>query len=485
MFSNPWLPRGYRISEDLTINSLAFSGNDWQIYNTQDSKNILFCSESLTDRWVDHKYLDRSVFKELRFGEKTYQYFSCHKDHVLAPLEGGKIPFEKSEGLSFAFALKESRQISTKDSFHDSIFVEKFSRLLPTWTISPQLDDEVVLGKWLTGGVEISIRSFRRLVSLVGWMSPSDLVDIILAAGVTLPTDALIHVKEDNLTTSGHGLTFLTKQKMSTDKPEDSSKVIPSRRVFRLPGRPVLEEFFNEHIIDIIDNVSKYKKMGIDFPSPVVLFGPPGCGKTFAVERLIDFIDWPSYSIDSNTVGSPFIHDTSKKISDVFSKAIDNAPSVLVIDEMESFLSDRRFSQSSGSGLHHIEEVAEFLQHIPEAISNSVLIIAMTNMIDLIDPAILRRGRFDHIIEVGMPSRIEVASLIDSLLSKIPKSEDLNLDPLVDFLSGKPLSDSAFVIREAARIAAKNGKHQVDQESLFSALSSLPKEDIKKQQIGF
>lgn len=172
------------------------------------------------------------------------------------------------------------------------------------------------------------------------------------------------------------------------------------QRSFNLPGREALEDFFNEHVVDIIFNPERYRTMGIDFPSAIILHGPPGCGKTFAVDRLVEFIGWPSYAIDSNSVGSPYIHETSKKISEVFDKALDNAPSVVVIDEMEAFLTDRR--SGSSSGLHHVEEVAEFLRRIPEAISNRVLVIGMTNMIDMIDPAILRRGRFDHVIEVGM-----------------------------------------------------------------------------------
>ena len=157
---------------------------------------------------------------------------------------------------------------------------------------------------------------------------------------------------------------------------------------------------------------------------------------------------------------------------------MDNAPSVIVIDEMESFLSDRQIGGTSG--LYHVEEVAEFLRRIPEAIRNKVLVIAMTNLIDMIDPAILRRGRFDHIIEVGMPSRIEVGSLLDSLLDKLPKAKDLNMETILDALTGKALSDSAFVVREAARLAAKAGKSQIDQESLNAALQSLPKDKDKK-----
>jgi len=315
-------------------------------------------------------------------------------------------------------------------------------------------------------------------------MPARDLVEIVKAAGFSVPEDAGLLTKRKLASQSkAEAKTAIPKEVVKPEQPQSPEEPAVAK-VFRLPGRPQLEEFFNEHVIDIIFNAEKYQALGIDFPSAIVLHGPPGCGKTFAVERLVEFIDWPSYSIDSNSVGSPYIHETSKKISEVFDKAIDGAPSVVVIDEMESFLSDRR--SGSSSGLHHVEEVAEFLRRIPEAIKNKVLIIAMTNLIEMIDPAILRRGRFDHIIEVGMPSREEVASLVDSLLSKIPKAEGLNVDKILDALTGKALSDSAFVIREAARLAAKAGKTALDQESIVAALKSLPKDQEKKsRRIGF
>ena len=159
-----------------------------------------------------------------------------------------------------------------------------------------------------------------------------------------------------------------------------------------------MEQFFNDNIVDIVLNQEQYKRMGISFPGATILHGPPGCGKTYAVEKLAEYLGWKRFDIDSSTVASSYIHDTSKKISEVFSAAIKAAPSILVIDEMEAFLSNRNMAGPSGT--HHIEEVAEFLRRIPEAISKGVLVFAMTNMIDTIDPAILRRGRFDHIIEV-------------------------------------------------------------------------------------
>ena len=87
--------------------------------------------------------------------------------------------------------------------------------------------------------------------------------------------------------------------------------------------------------------------------------------------------------MNSATVASPYIHDTSKKISAVFDSAIKSSPSVIVIDEMESYLSNRN---NMNAGTHHFEEVAEFLRQIQEAQKNKVIVMAMTNMLDKIDP---------------------------------------------------------------------------------------------------
>ena len=484
MAKDLWLPKGFELPDGSKIRSLLHSGDEWQIFDTNGSNNILLTRPELARKWDEFGFLDESLFGDVAFGSESFRSLSSHKKYTLTAVENGKSPESKVDALAFAFALKESRKVAKDTSFHDAIYVEQYSRLLPTWTLTPHVEDEVILGTWITGGVVISTESFRRLTMLTGWMPPGDLAEIINAAGFHLPVDA------ESLTKSKPENRLKDDEKNAITGSAVDLKKTPSRhdraepKVFSLPGRPKLEEFFNEHVIDIIFNAEKYQAMGIEFPSAIVLHGPPGCGKTFAVERLVEFIDWPSYSINSSSVGSPYIHETSKKISDVFDRAIDAAPAVIIIDEMESFLSDRRFGGSSG--LHHVEEVAEFLRRIPEAVKNKVLIIAMTNMIDLIDPAILRRGRFDHIIEVGMPSRIEVASLLDSLLGKLPKSEDLNINMILDALTGKALSDSAFVVREAARLAAKLGKTQIDQDSISAALNSLPEAKEKKSRhIGF
>ena len=237
-------------------------------------------------------------------------------------------------------------------------------------------------------------------------------------------------------------------------------------------------------MVDIVQNSERYRALGINFPSAIVLHGPPGCGKTFAVERLVDFLGWPSFQIDASSVASPYIHETSKKVAAVFDKAMQSAPSVLVIDEMEAFLADREM----GSGHHRVEEVAEFLRRIPEATKNEVLIVAMTNRVEMIDPAILRRGRFDHVIKVDYATEAEILSLLEKLLSTLPRNADVDAAPLAKELAGRPLSDVAFVVREGARLAARSGKDQLDQESLLAALRSAPareREGGEKRRIGF
>ena len=257
-----------------------------------------------------------------------------------------------------------------------------------------------------------------------------------------------------------------------------------AKNPFELAGRPALGAFFREHVIDIIENEARYKALGIDFPSAIILHGPPGCGKTFAVERLIEYLGWPSFSIEASTVASPYIHETSKKVATVFNEAMKAAPSVLVIDEMEAFLTDRQTGASSGQ--HHVEEVAEFLRRIPEAIKGRVLIIAMTNRIEMIDPAILRRGRFDHVVKVDMASEEEVLALLNKLTSALPCESSLDVVPLAKILAGRPLSDVAFIAREGARLAARSGKDRLDQQSLDTALAAVErKDDGSSRKIGF
>jgi cell division protease FtsH len=474
---DPWLPVGHNLANGVSIHTVAYGDINWQIYETSEGGKALVARYELFSRWREVGLIQEGFGNSIEFGPHRFWTLSCRVDQGLWPVTEAKGPENKSEALSFALALKATRDIDAESPLQDSLYIEKISRLLPTYSITQRTDDDIVLGYWLTGGLEVSAKSFRRLRQTIGWLDLEHLQDVIQAAGF----------EAAELLPLGRFQKPSKKQKAEEDRAGDAQKPSieePRSLVFELAGRPELAVFFNEHIIDIIQNRERYKTLGINFPSAIVLHGPPGCGKTFAVERLIDFLGWPSFQIEASSVASPYIHETSKKIAEVFDQAIADSPSVLVIDEAEAFLADR----ASGSGHHRVEEVAEFLRRIPEATRSDVLIVAMTNRVDMIDPAILRRGRFDHVISVDYASGIEVLALLEKLLSALPKDDDVDPTPFAEHLAGRPLSDVTFVVREAARRAAHLGKDKLDQEVLLATLKSVPareREGGKRHPIGF
>jgi hypothetical protein len=478
MALDAWLPIGFKLPDGAKVRAALFEGADWQIYETMGGGRALVALNTLAEHWLDALLIEDGTFSASQFGDRHIWSISCGPSQSLCPVGEAKSPDNKAEALSFALALKATRDIDAESALQDALYVEKITRLLPTYSISSRTDDDVVLGYWLTGGTNIPATSFRRLRQSMSWLGAGHLKDVVQAAGFEVAEIIPLERKP---------ATSVEKPEATpAEKVEEGKRAEPEpKKVFELAGRPELAAFFNEHIVDIILHRDRYKALGIEFPSAVILHGPPGCGKTFAVDRLVDFLCWPSFQIDASSVASPYIHETSKKVAQVFDKAMESAPSVLVIDEMEAFLADREM----GSGHHRVEEVAEFLRRIPEAVKHDVLIIAMTNRIEMIDPAIQRRGRFDHVIKVDFASEFEVQSLLDKLLSTLPKESDVDSKPLAKELAGRPLSDVSFVVREGARLAARSGKDKLDQASLLSALRASPARKREgggnKQRIGF
>ena len=480
-----WLPIGFDIPDGARCGRALHGDSNWQIVETRGGGSALVVKAELAGKWIEAGLVEEGEMREFLFGSETYRELSCGASQILAPLADCRSPENKNEALAFATALRATREIDRQSPLQDALYVEKFSRLLPTYGITSRADDDIVLGYWLTGGAKVSAKSFRRLRQMLSWMGTKQLREVVTAAGFevneVMPLDA-----PRPATVSTDAEDEKTEARESEAAPaatHERAEDVP--KLFELSGRPELEDFFNEHVIHIILHKERYKALGVGFPSAVVLHGPPGCGKTFAVEQLVEYLGWPSFQIDASSVASPYIHETSKKVAEVFEKAMQNAPSVLVIDEMEAFLADR---ESGGGGSHHrVEEVAEFLRRIPEATKNEVLIVAMTNRIEMIDPAIMRRGRFDHVIKVDYATVEEVSALLDKLLETLPKDKTVVPAPLAKKLAGRPLSDVAFVVREGARLAARAGEDKLGQEYLLAALEDAPSrtDEGPSRRIGF
>ena len=468
-----WLPRGFQIEKGITAGKQLSTGQEWQLYATNNKGFAVAVSPCLYEKWAALGILPSDLLKKTTLPKREVWLAYDKHDSPISSVKFGPYPENYGDASAFAVALKKSRAAIPDISFENAIYFEKYSLVLPAYE-EETLDDQTVLCRWIASGVEISLDRFDRLCEIASWMTPNALANVVREAGFSISDDVALAIEKNQVKERSEEKTVTVKRSKNLSEIADH---------FSLPGRPALEAFFNEHVVDIVRNSEKYQRMGIGFPSAVILHGPPGCGKTFAVEKLVDFLGWPSFHIDSGSIGSPFIHDTSKKISEVFDKAIDNAPSVMVIDEMEAFLSARDLSQ--GSGQHHVEEVAEFLRRIPEATSKNVLVIAMTNLIDTIDPAILRRGRFDHIIEVQMPSKEEVEALLHHLFEPLPVNDDIDFDKVSSQLKGHAMSDVTYVVKEAGRLAVKRNEETISNDLLNAAIESLPKKKETMRKIGF
>lgn len=468
-----WLPRGTAIKTEKRIKKLISSGERWQLYSTNQDTYVLAATASLYDKWTSDYLLPKGIF-ELLAGEMECWVYCSKGEYIVSSLEQGPFPLNIGQIEAFSIAFNTTRKLYPQADLHDAVYIEEYSLILPCSESYAETKNDTVYGKWLTGGVSISATAFKRISQLMSWTSKEQLSKAFELAGFA-PQEDCLENELDEVSGSVEG-------EISGDVKITPTTATEVNERFSLIGRPELELFFNDNIIDIVLHQEQYKRMGISFPGATILHGPPGCGKTYAVERLAEYLGWKRFDIDSSTVASSYIHDTSKKIAEVFDQAINAAPSILVIDEMESYLSNR--SMAGPSGTFHIEEVAEFLRKIPEAVSKGVLVFALTNMIDTIDPAILRRGRFDNIIEVKMANKEEIAALLRAKFKGLPVTEDVDVDKISSSLDGHPMSDVTFVLREAGRVAVKRGSEFIDNICFDKALSMLPQKE-EKRKIGF
>ncbi len=228
--------------------------------------------------------------------------------------------------------------------------------------------------------------------------------------------------------------------------------------------------------IDIIKNRKLAAEFNVTPPNGILLWGPPGTGKTFISRKLAEECGLMFGLVKPSDLGSIYIHGSQGMISNLFRRceslaAKNKCGVLLVFDEFDSLVPIRNENADN----HQANEVAEFLTQLNDCALRNVYVVATTNRIEAIDPAILRKGRIDEVVYVGLPDKSARRELLELELASRPHA-NIDMDKIVELTEGYTSSDISFVIKESARVSfeqsVKNGKIvKIDEDLLVQIIS--------------
>ena len=235
-----------------------------------------------------------------------------------------------------------------------------------------------------------------------------------------------------------------------------------------IAGMQELKETIQLDVIDALNDKEKYAEYGLTIPNGMLLYGPPGCGKTFFAERMAEEIGFNFYQIKPSDIQSKFVNQSQENIKNLFIEARENAPSIIFIDELDAVVPNR-----DNSSVNHMNTSAvnEFLAQMNNCGDDGVFIIGATNRPNSIDPAILRAGRLDKVIYLPPPD-FEARKLMFKLyLEKRPREIGLDYSALAKVTENYVSSDIKFLCDEASREALKI-KSRISKEILLETIKS-------------
>ncbi len=239
----------------------------------------------------------------------------------------------------------------------------------------------------------------------------------------------------------------------------------------RVAGMGRLKRLLYEEVLKPIQNPELYQRFRLTIPNGILLYGPPGCGKTFIAKNLAQELGWHFMDIHASSIASTYIHGTVLAIRDIFKKAAEHAPTLLFIDEFEGLVPKR--VDLSGQQQHKAEEVNEFLVLLNECAEKKIFVVSATNEPEKIDEAVRRPGRLDKMIYVGPP---DFEARVQALKMYLMDRPVENVDPegIARKLEGYPFSDISHITDEAARLALRREKTFISNKEMLEAIQRNP-----------
>lgn len=271
------------------------------------------------------------------------------------------------------------------------------------------------------------------------------------------------------------------RKSRSDDSQQKRTKIaVPKGEGFAaIAGMQDLKEKMQVEVIDALHNPEEYARYGLTIPNGMLLYGPPGCGKTFFAKHFAEEVGFNFMLIKPSSLKSRFVNATQENIAQMFKDAEENAPTIIFIDEMNELVPNR------DSDVHEMARSAvnEMLAQMDRTGEKGIFIIGATNYPNMIDPAILRAGRLDKKYYIGPPD-FEARRLMFKLYLKTrPYDFGLDYEKLSTLTDGHVSADIEMIINDASRIALKN-KSKISmailEEVIYRTKPSISKSELQK-----
>lgn len=247
-----------------------------------------------------------------------------------------------------------------------------------------------------------------------------------------------------------------TKRKILSDSNQQGGKIPKPKKkqgegFAAVAGMDELKKRLQEEVIEPLHNPEEYKRYGVSIPNGMLLYGPPGCGKTFFAKHFAEEVGFNFMCITPATLKSRWVNATQENIAKMFKEAEEQAPTIIFIDEINELVPNRQ------SDIHEMSRSAvnEMLAQMDRTGEKGVFVIGATNYPDMIDPAILRSGRLENKYYVGVPDTSARKSLFKLYLSKRPYDFGLDYDKLAELTNNYVSADINKIVNDAARKALR------------------------------
>lgn len=243
-----------------------------------------------------------------------------------------------------------------------------------------------------------------------------------------------------------------------------------------IAGMSELKDTLYQDIILPLNDKELYEQYKVSIPNGMLLYGPPGCGKTFIAQKFAEEISYNYVELRPSDIASIYVHGTQEKIAKLFTEAREKAPTIIFIDEVDAILPNREGNLSQS----YASEVNEFLAQMTECHQYGIFIIAATNRPEKIDPAILRTGRMDKVIYLAPPDLAARKAMFQLHLLGRPTEKDIGIDKLAELTNLYVASDIKFLVNEASRNALKE-RTKIKQKHLEETIKTNPPSISERQ----